>query len=251
MSQNVFRRGLLVLSIFAFGICRAQFKASDPIEPQEPLTVYQDSSFAVNVVLNNYLKAIGGIDKIRSLKSIKLVYETQMQGSTFASEEKRMPDKLAQNIYLDGSLIMSVITTQEEVYMDQSGTRTQLGEALGEDMKLLAGLVLELNLLESDRAVLSGTESVEGVMAYRVDVPGTTNSLSLFYDIETGFKIKEIQITRTNGAEQVQEAYLSDYKSYEGVMFPTLRRGVQAGQNIRFTLTELKLNEGVKETDFD
>lgn len=205
----------------------------------------------LNSVLANYIEAIGGMDKVKSVNSILLQYEANAMGSTIMSEEKRIDGKTAQNIYMNGAPMMAVVTTKEEAYMNQGGTKNALPENMAADMKTMAGLFMEMNLMNSETAKLSGIESVNGKDAYRIDVPGEVVSMSLFYDVATGLKVKEVQITNMNGRTQNQEAVLSDYQDFEGLKFPATRKGTQMGQQITYKLKEVKINEGVSEADFD
>lgn len=122
---------------------------------------------------------------------------------------------------------------------------------MAKDMKNMSGLFIESNLLKSGKAKLSGIEKVEGKDAYKVEVPGETVSLNLFYDVETGLKVKEAQIINMQGQTQTQEALLKDYKAYEGIMFPTIKESSQMGQPINSKLIEVIVNEGVSDADFN
>jgi len=224
-------------------------KNANPTE--RPQTAVMPEGVDVKSVLAKYIEAIGGMEKVTSVNSILLQYEATAMGSTIMSEEKRIDGKTAQNIYMNGAQMMAVVTTKEEAYMKQGGAKNPLPGNMAEDMKPMAGLFMELNLMASDKAKLNGIEIVDGKDAYRVDVAGDVVSMSLFYDVETGFKVKEIQITSMNGRTQNQEATLSDYEAFEGLKFPTTRNGVQMGQQIMFKLKEVKINEGVSEADFD
>lgn len=205
----------------------------------------------VNTVLSNYIKAIGGQNKIDALKSLVLKYEAEAMGSKIMSEEKKVDDKLAQITYMNGAPMMSFIITPDEVFMKQAGMKQNLPENMAKDMKNMSGLFIESNLLKSGKAKLSGIEKVEGKDAYKVEVPGETVSLNLFYDVETGLKVKEAQIINMQGQTQTQEALLKDYKAYEGIMFPTIKESSQMGQPINSKLIEVIVNEGVSDADFN
>lgn len=118
-------------------------------------------------------------------------------------------------------------------------------------MSVLAGLFPELNMLSSDKIKLAGIEAVDGKDAYKVDVSGDVISLSFYYDVESGLKVKEVQTTNMQGRTQSQETFLKDYQTYEGLKFPNVRAGSQMGQVIEFKLIEVKINEGVSDEDFD
>lgn len=203
-------------------------------------------------VFKKYLETIGGIERIDGLKSIFIKYEASAMGSTITSEEKRMEGKLALNTYMNGSLFQTVITTQETVFQKQGNEKTPIpDERAIADMKPMGGFFLEHNLLGSGKALFSGIETVNGSPAYRIEVPGQVLSLSLFYDTESGLKVKEIQNTEVEGNTYTQTAELKDYKQFDNFMFPSLRQGNVQGQTIVFKLIDVKINQGVSEADFD
>ncbi|MDX1277601.1 pitrilysin family protein [Oceanihabitans sediminis] len=196
-------------------------------------------------VLNKYLEAVGG-DKIETINTIALKYEASAMGATIVSDEKRMEGKLAQFVSMNGNQMMASITTQESAVINNN----PLPENMTKDMAPLAGLFAELNLLKSDKTKLKGIEKVDGKDAYVVELPGEVISLSYFYDVETGLKVKEVQTTSMQGKVQSQETFLKDYQEFGGVKFPSVREGSQMGQVITFNLKEAKVNEGVTEADF-
>jgi predicted Zn-dependent peptidase len=200
-----------------------------------------------NTVLNNYLEAVGGKAKIDELTSILVSYEASAMGSTILSEEKRLDGKTAQSISMNGNPMMTVILTKDKATMNKN----PLPENMAKDMRTLAGLFPELNMLNDDNVKLTGVEEVDGEKAYKIEVPGDVVSFVNYYSVETGLKIKEDQITSMQGQTQNQETMLKDYQEYEGIKFPNVRSGSQMGQVIEFKLKEVKINEGVSEADFD
>ena len=198
-------------------------------------------------VINDYLEAVGGKAKIESTNSILVSYEASAMGATIVSEEKRLDGKASQSISMNGSPMMAVVMTQEKVTMNKN----PLPENMAKDMSIMAGLFPELNMLNADNVKLAGIESIDGKDAYRVEVSGEVISLTYFYDVETGLKVKEIQTTNMQGQTQSQETDLKDYQLIEGLKFPGVRSGSQMGQVIEFKLKEVKINEGVSDADFD
>ncbi|WP_299098393.1 pitrilysin family protein [uncultured Winogradskyella sp.] len=201
----------------------------------------------VSSVLNKYFDAIGGKDKIEALNSILLKYEASVQGSAVISEEKRMSGKLSQTLYMNGNPMMAILATQDAVTINKN----PLPPGMANDMKQLGGLITELNLLNSETAKITGVEKVDGKEAYKVQFPGEAVSLTFFYDVESGLKVKEIQTTSMQGQSQSQETFLKDYQEFEGIKFPGTREGSQMGQLVVFKLLEAKLNEGVTDADFN
>jgi len=163
------------------------------------------------------------------------------------SEEKRLDGKTAQNIYMGGNKVMGMVMTQDGA----TANKQPLPENMTNDMKANAGLFMELNLLNLDTVTITGIEQVDGKSTYVLEVPGEVVSFKLYYDVESGLKIKEVQTTSMQGQTQSQEALLKDYKDYEGLKFPETRDSQMMGQSVVFKLKEVTINSGVTDADFD
>ncbi|MCA0152536.1 M16 family metallopeptidase [Winogradskyella vincentii] len=220
-------------------------KEANPTD--RPETVVLPEGLTAETVLNNYLTAIGGKEAIDKTTSLILKYEASAMGNTIVSEEKKLDGKASQVLSMGGNPMMTVIMTKDKATMNKN----PLPENMATDMSVLAGLFPELNMLSSDKVKLAGIEAVDGKDAYKVDVSGDVISLSFYYDVESGLKVKEVQTTNMQGRTQSQETMLKDYQTYEGLKFPNVRAGSQMGQVIEFKLIEVKINEGVSDQDFD
>ncbi|MBT8243664.1 MAG: insulinase family protein [Winogradskyella sp.] len=201
----------------------------------------------VKTVLQNYFTAIGGKEAFSKINSLILTYEASAMGNTILSEEKRLDGKSSQALSMGGNPMMTVVMTNDKVTMNKN----PLPENMANDMRILAGLLPELNMLNSDKVKLSGVEPIDGKDAYKVDIAGDVVSLTYYYDLETGLKVKEVQTTSMQGRSQSQETDLKDYQTFEGLKFPGVRSGKQMGQLIEFKLKGVRINEGVTDKDFD
>lgn len=201
---------------------------------------------SVNSILNNYLKATGALDNMKNIKSIMTQYEATTPMGAIVQEEKRIDGKTNQSMYVGGNKMVTMVMTQEGA----TANNQPLPENMTNDMKPYAGLFMERNLINSDEAKFSGVEKVDGKDAYVVNVTGQVVSWTLYYDVESGLKVKEIQTTSMQGQNQAQEAILKDYSEYNGIKFPETRAATMMGQSVVFKLKEVKINEGVTEADF-
>ncbi|EIJ38705.1 putative Zn-dependent peptidase [Galbibacter orientalis DSM 19592] len=202
-------------------------------------------------VLNKYIEAIGGKDKVSALNSISFTYEGSFNGATIKAEEKRTANKYAQTTYMNGSPMMAVVANETEVFMKQGGNKVPLPPAMVNDMKNAVGIFPELTLLTNDAVKVVGIEKVEGKDAYKVEVPGEAVQAFYFYDTESGLKVKELAVINMGGQTQNQEALLLDYKDYEGIKFPSVKKAALGGQTVESTLTEVIINPELTEADFE
>ena len=220
-------------------------KEANPTD--RPETIVLPEGVTAKSVLENYLAAVGIKDKMESIESVMTQYEATTPMGAVVQEEKRVDGKTNQSIYMGGNKMMSMTMTQESA----KANNRPLPENMTNDVKVNAGLFMEINLVDSDAVKLTGIEKVGDKDAYVVQVPGEVVSYTLYYDVESGLKVKEVQTTSMGGQTQSQDAVLKDYKEYSGLKFPETRAATMMGQSVEFKLKEVKINEGVSEADFD
>ncbi len=220
-------------------------KEANPTD--RPETIVLPEGLTAKSVLENYLSAVGVKDNLESITSVMTQYEATTPMGAVMQEEKRIDGKTNQSIYVSGNKMMSMTMTQEGA----TANNQPLPANMTNDVKINAGLFMEINLLNSDYAKLTGIEKVEDKDAYVVQVSGEVISYTLYYDVESGLKVKEVQTTSMGGQTQSQDAVLKDYKEYSGLKFPETRAATMMGQSVEFKLKEVKINEGVSDQDFD
>lgn len=205
----------------------------------------------VATVLNNYLNAIGGKEKIDNVSSLLIKYEGNAMGSTIRNEERRVSDKYASTTYMNDTPFMSVVATKAEIFMKQGENKIPLPAEMLKDLENAIGIFPEQKILADNKAKLAGIEEIDGRKAYKIEVSGTAVSFTYFYDVETGLKVKEVQVTNVGGRTQTQESILKDYQEVEGIKFPSVKIGTMGPQTVEFKLKEVIINKGVSEEDFN
>ena len=198
-------------------------------------------------VLDHYFEAIGGIDKIKALESTLVTYEASAMGSTIISTEKRTATKYANEMSMGGNVMMKVVMSEAGVFMNKQ----PLPKDMSNDMKHTLGTFLEMGLLNNENSKLTAIEPIEGKDAYVISTKGTIVSSSIYFDVETGLKVKETQVTIMGGKTQNQEASFSNYMEFNGVKFPGTKTGKLGPQTVEYKLIDAKINEGVSDSDFE
>lgn len=201
-------------------------------------------------ILNSYLEAIGGKDKIANLNSIQTIYQTSFNGGTLQMVEKRTAENYAQILEMNGNPMLSVIKNDSETIIRQGGNAIPLSPEMIEDLDNATGVFPELKLIDNPKVTLSGIAQVDGKDAYQIDVSGSTISSSYFYDIKSGLKVKEQTVTIMGDQSQTNQTLLSDYKIYDGVKLPSLKKATIGGMPVENTLTEALINIEFSAADF-
>lgn len=198
-------------------------------------------------VVNNYFKAIGGVDKIKALKSSLITYQTKINGAAIEVTEKRNDAKYSSVTSMNGNPVIKVLMSKDGISMNGQ----QLPPAMVSEMTGSLGVFPEFGILNDANAKLTSVEKLEdGRQVYVISTVGKIVSTSFYFDVKTGLKVKESQVTKAGGRTQSQEAFYSDYKDFGGIKFATKKNGSLGPQKVNFTLKDAKVNEGVSDEDF-
>ncbi len=197
-------------------------------------------------VIENYFNAIGGLDKIKAIKSTLVTYEASAMGSVINSTEKRTTDKFNNKTSMSGAVMANIIMTKEGVSINTQ----QLPAPMANEMTSMLGTFLEFGLLNNEKSILSGIELVDGNEAYVISTKGEIVSTAIYFDVKSGLKIKESQTVSMGGQNQTQDATYGDYKEFNGIKFPGTKSGALGPQTVEFKLIDAKVNQDVTEADF-
>lgn len=220
-------------------------KNANPTQKPE-LAAKLPAGITKKTVLENYFNAIGGLEKIKAMKSTLVTYEGSAMGTTMQNTEKRTATNYSNETSVGGNVMMKITMNKNGVFMNGQ----TLPEKMAKEMLYTLGTFLEIGLLNNENSKLSGIEKIDGKEAYVITTKGTIVSSSVYFDKETGLKIKEAQTITMGGKSQNQEAFYSNYKTFNGVKFAGQKTGSFGPQKVTFKLIDAKVNEGVSESDF-
>jgi predicted Zn-dependent peptidase len=199
-------------------------------------------------VLEKYIEAIGGKEKLMGVESYSLMAEAEMQGMILNLEVKKTSkNQFMQDVKVMGNSMSKQVVDGDKGYMVMQGQRKDLGEDELKKVKEESAPFPELNLLNTDVA-LEGVEVIDGKKAYKIKISDEKTS---FYDIETGLKIQDAVSVEAQG-QQVNTTFdYTDYKEVSGIKFPFLFIQTMGPQKFDFIVKEIKVNEGVSDLDFE
>ena len=199
-------------------------------------------------VLDNYIKAIGGEKAALAVKTIAMTGSTsipQAPAPLSFNSKIDVKGKLVVELAMGGMSIMKQVVNEKGGFVIQQGQRMDLTGKDLEEMKAAATPIEELNLLKKPEVTLTGIEMVNGTEVYALKNGNTT----LYYDVNSGLKIGDL-ITMEQGGQTMNKtnSYL-DYREVKGVKVPfNLVQNVGFELNIK--MTDVKINEGVADADF-
>ena len=200
-------------------------------------------------IIEKYVEAIGGKAKLESIESFAMDASAEMQGMQLELQlKKTAKNQLMQDIKMMGNSMTKQVLNNDKGYIMMQGQRKDLSQEEVQKIKEEAALFPELNFLSSDNISLEGSEMVGDKKAYKIKA---TDSKTIFYDADTGLKLKEVNVAEMQGQQMQQTLIYDDYKEVSGVLFPFKLSQSMGPQNIDFTVTEIKINSGVSAADFE
>lgn len=209
-------------------------------------------------VVSDYIKAIGGIDAVKKVNSTNATGSLSVQGMSLDITQKKMaPNKLVQNIVMNGQTVGKTLFDGTKGYQEQMGNRRDMTDEDVADMKAQTAIVPQVDYLSNPNYKLSvlGTEKVNNADAYKLLVTTPSGKADTeFYDVASKLLVKQILSRSTNGQQATITYEFGDYKKVNDVMLPAkVSMGIAAGemnQSIDITFTDMKVNEGVTDADF-
>ncbi len=205
-----------------------------------------DASVNVETIFNNYLKAIGGKDAVKGVNSVMMMAQAEIQGQKLDLEMKTTSTgKSATVVAMGGNPISKQVFNGETGFMVAQGQNIQYTDEQIAAAKVEANPFPELS---AEGAKIMGIEAVDGKDAYKVAM---TEDTSNFYDVETGLKVKSVKTVSQGGQTMSVPTGYSNYKEVKGVKFPFTISQSFGPQSFEFNVSEVKINEGVVDADFE
>jgi outer membrane lipoprotein-sorting protein len=204
-------------------------------------------------IIANYVKTIGGMEKLEAIKTLKKTGRYTSGGGLEAKvvEESKRPDLVRQEFVLQG---MTGITAWD----GKTGWKIEPWqgkkdvEPLGEEelKQILEDADFDgplVNYKQKGNAVeLVGTEPVEGTDAYKLKVTLKAGDVQYFFmdtDYFVPIKIEKTRVVR--GAPRESETSIGDYKKVAGVYFPHSFESGQKGSANRAKVVYDKVEANV------
>ena len=186
------------------------------------------------------------------LESIETKATSNIQGTVLEMYSiKNNQNQSLMEMSAMGITIAKTVFNKFQGFNEVNGQRIPLTEVELEQAIINSALFSELNF-DFSLVELVGTSDVEGEKAYEIKV---TDNKSVFYSVDTGLKLKEVESQEVEGNLIVGETYYREYEEVEGILLPKVINQVSASipipGGITFKATSIKLNVETKESDFN
>ena len=200
-------------------------------------------------VVDAYVAAIGGEKAIKAVKSIVSIGSTTIPQApmplSYTSKIDSQGRMMVELVMAGMGSIMKQVLNGNTGYMMQQGQKKVLeGEELAK-MKEGAILFNETLLTTKKGVTISGVEPINGSDAYAV-VDGDT---TYYFDVKSGLKTAEATTEEQGGQKVTRVTNFNDYRAVKGVKVP-YNTIMNVGFELDIKMTDVKINEGVSDVDF-
>jgi predicted Zn-dependent peptidase len=141
-------------------------------------------------VISNYIKSIGGAEKLNSISSIEVKATANLQGTVLEMYSlKNNQNQSLMTMTAMGMTLVKSVFNKYQGYNEVNGQRVPLTDEELEQAIINSALFSELNF-DLETIELIGTSFVNDEKAYEIKI---TDNKSVFYSAETGLKLKEFE----------------------------------------------------------
>ncbi len=222
--------------------------------------VQYSASQTVDEVIDKYVTAIGGIEKINSIKTLKVTGKF-LNGSfeipfvqTISRPDKTILEMTIQGMTMkqayDGTTAWMINPFQgakEPEKMTEEQTKSMREQAEFEG-KLI-------NYKEKGyTAELMGREDMEGSEVYKIKITDKDGDINYYYiDTQTNLLLKESTKRKIKEKEIAVDTYNGDYKPFEGLLIPTameIKTPAQGMESQKITIEAIEFNLSVDDAIF-
>ena len=211
-----------------------------------------DSNITIENVINNYINAIGGREKLSEITSIEMRATTNIQGTVLEMYSiKNNQNQSMMEMSAMGMTVVKNVFNKYQGYNEVNGQKIPLSEVELEQAIINSALFSELNY-DFSLVELIGTSVVNEEEVYEVKI---TDNKTAFYSVETGLKLKEVESQEVEGNLIVGETYYKNYEEVDGILFAKeinqVSQAIPIPGGITFKVDSINLNVETDESDFN
>jgi len=217
-------------------------------EPAKQLVAEADMT--AEKVLENYLNAIGGVDKVAAIKTTKISMDANVMGTplTIAFVYDSGNGRYGQKLSIAGNVMQKTTLADGKGSMSIQGNVIEMNETQLAEAQLNSFLFPEAVYKANGYTVsLDGLKDVDGKPAYKVIITAASGAkLINYYAQDSGLKIKY-----ENPASG--DTFYSDYQAKDGVLMPMAWtiKSPQIPVPLEAKVTSLEVNVPVIEGDIN
>lgn len=204
-------------------------------------------------VIQKYIDVTGGRNKLSKIadKTMTLKGTTQGMNMTLTIAQKA-PNKLFQELDFSVGKQTTVFDGEKGKIEGMGQIQYLEGETL-EELKVQSKLNAFLDYEEDGvKLEIKGIEDIDSLEAYRVElVTISGKKYTHYYDVNSGYKIREVSELSTPQGSFTQKVDLADYKEIDGIMYPFKLTQHVGGRSIELNVESIRVNTGISDSMFE
>ena len=204
-------------------------------------------------VIENYLNALGGKEKLDQIEDLTQVMNASMQGMQLQITSVRKAPNMSMESVKAGEMEF-----QKQIFDGSKGVEIVQGQAKPLDEKRIQEAMVESRIVP-ERAyqqngvivTLTGLEKVGDEEAYVLEIEQSTGKKSMsYFSKETGLKLKESTTMETPQGNITQSVEYRDYHEVDGIKFPKKAVISMGPQKMDAEVVSIEINTGVSDDVF-
>jgi predicted Zn-dependent peptidase len=216
-------------------------------------TAKTTESISAAIIVDSYLKAIGGKEEIKKINTLKASFTSELMGQKFDGTDNRMAPNKRSLVLMMGSM-----TVMQQSFDGTAGYQAQMGQKKIMDDKEIKenqddkGIIPQLFYVSNDYQLsYLGTGNAGGEDCYKLKVTKPSGKVTVeYYSIKSGLLLMEEGTIDAGGSEMTSLVEYSNYQKVGNLLFPYSVKQTAGEQEFPMIVSEIKINEGVTETDF-
>lgn len=207
------------------------------------------------VVLNNYIAAIGGQSALAKIKGYEQVGEMRAMGMNMPMKIKmKDQNKMLFTVSAQGMEVMKQVLNENQGAIFQMGQKMPLeGDDLN-DLRMQADLIVESRYAQYGLTpVLLGIDKINEEEVYVVELRNNETVKSTdYFSTKTGLRVKTFSVKEAQGQVVTTETLYNEYLTLKkGIRFPSSVTQRAGGQTMEMVTTSVSLKPKFEPADFE
>ncbi|MBT7827324.1 MAG: hypothetical protein HN600_12080 [Bacteroidetes bacterium] len=238
----------VIFSLIAFVLMAGPVLSQEEEVVEEVVEMLKPTPAGItaDLVIQNYIAAIGGEKKMLKMKSLTMYAHTTIQGTELMFTFHRMdPGKYYMEMGTADMTYQKQICDGKKAKIVAMGNETEITGSDLEAVKYEGAINKELRYKELGVTYkLLGVEELNGKDAYFMEftIPGGSIQ-NEYFDIESALKVRTTSTISAPEGDFMSIIDYSNYKAVKGVLFPFAIKQSVAGQEIDLTVSSIILNK--------
>lgn len=200
-------------------------------------------------VIENYIEAIGGRERLMNVKDITYKMTADVMGNELEMDIlKKDPNQMKLEVKMGPNVMTEQVFDGEKAKFVQMGNEIEPDEKMIERLKIEGYIFPELSYQDMGvETELTGIENIEGKDSFVIQVTYPSGDMmTSYYDINTGYKIRQSQVMNTPQGEMTTSTDFSEFIETDGIVFPHLFK-IPMGPNMKMNaeVKSIEINTGI------